>query len=261
MSLAARLGPAPLLHHPVVVRAHPEQPQFAVLRFGEGLAAEAGESGEAQGGLDVVDVHVGEPVGDRERPRTHLLVRDDLELDLVPVVADRGVEPGQRAVQILVHPPVADRPVVPLRTHHGRELSAHEGHFLERCADDARAAVEVLGREPVPPDMSGLHRVVVHRDDLREGLHAHHGSADLTYRQLSVPFLVPQSLSRACAESHLLLTCPPLTRQTVERDTSGTEQSGSVRPDRYMGGRSGTDSTSVIGRTGGASRAGGSNGP
>ena len=66
---AARLGAAPLLHHPVVVRPHAEQPQLAVLGLGEGLAAEAGEGREAERGLDVVDVHVGEAVGHAEGAR------------------------------------------------------------------------------------------------------------------------------------------------------------------------------------------------
>lgn len=141
----------------------------------------------------MVDVHVGQALGDVVRARSHLLVRDDFEAYLVPVVSDGGVETGERPVQVFVHPPVADGAVVAGAAHDGRELSAQEGHFLQRRADYAGAGVQVLLREPVLPDVRGLHRVVVDGDDLREGragrgrlhgLHTAHGSADLTVRQL-----------------------------------------------------------------------------
>ncbi|GDY76073.1 hypothetical protein SAV31267_055580 [Streptomyces avermitilis] len=103
----------------------------------------------------MVDVHVGEPPRDVVRPRTHLLVRDDFELDLVAGVPDGGVETGERPVQVLVDPPVAEGAVVAGTAHDRGELAAQEGHFLQRRADYARACVLVLLREPVPPDVRG----------------------------------------------------------------------------------------------------------
>jgi hypothetical protein len=164
---AVRVRAAPLLHHPVVVGADAEQPEFAVGGLGEGLAAEAREGGETERGLDVVDVHVGEPGRDVVGAGTHLLVSDDFELDLVPAVADGGVEAGEGAVQVLVDPPVADGSVVAGFAHDGLEPAAEERHFLQRRADYARAGVQVLLGQPVLPDVGGLHGVVVDGDDQR----------------------------------------------------------------------------------------------
>ncbi|MDQ1069827.1 hypothetical protein QFZ32_005267 [Streptomyces canus] len=200
---ALRVGAAPLLHHPVVVGLDAEQAQFVVLGLGEGLAAETREGREADGRLDVVDVHVGEALRDVVGAGAHLFVRDDLQLDLVPAVADRRVETGEGALESLVQPPVAEGSVVPGGAHHGFEAAAQEADLLERGADDAGAGVEVLLREPVLPDVGGLHRVVVDGDDLRKcrrGLHGAHGSADLTARQLGVRRPMPTVPVRKCAE-------------------------------------------------------------
>src|SRR4030095_6101349 len=47
---------APIVDHPVVVGPHAGQAEVVVLGLGEGLAAEAGEGGEAERGLDVVEL-------------------------------------------------------------------------------------------------------------------------------------------------------------------------------------------------------------
>lgn len=171
---------APLLHHPVVVGAHAQEGEVVVGRLGEGLAAEAREGGEADGGLDVVGVHVGEAGGDVVGAGAHLLVGDDLQSDLVPAVADGGVEAGEGAVQVLVDPPVAEGAVAAARgAHDGFEATAEEGDLLQRGADGAGPGVQVPLREPVLPDARGLHGVVVDGDDQREGgLHGGvHGEA------------------------------------------------------------------------------------
>ena len=213
---APGLGAAPLLHRPVVVGADAQQGELPVGGLGEGLAAEAGEGGEAEGGLDVVDVHVGEALRDVVRPRAHLLVGDDLQSHLLPADADGGVEAGEGAVQVLVDPPVTDRPLVAGFAHDGLEAAAEEGHLLQRGAHDTGAGVPVLLRQPVLPDGGGLHGVVVDGDDQREaatagagvvlgGLHGGHRSADLTDRQLSAR---RRGRSRACGGDVRFLCTP-----------------------------------------------------
>ena len=102
---AARVA-APLLDHPVVVGLDAEQAELLVLGLGEGLAAEAGEGREAQRRLNVVGVHVVEPGLDLVGARAHVLVGDALHGHLVARHADGGVDAEQRALEVLVVPPV-----------------------------------------------------------------------------------------------------------------------------------------------------------
>ncbi len=168
---SARGRAAPVLDHPVVVRAHTEQRQFAVLGLREGLSAKARECGETEGGLHMVGVHVRQPLRHAEGTGAHLLVGDAFESDVVPGVPDGRVEAGQGAVQVLVDPPVGERAGVARPAHFRRESSAGEGHFRHRRPDDSGADVVIFRGEAVPPDIGRLHRVIVHRDYLRKTLH------------------------------------------------------------------------------------------
>jgi hypothetical protein len=110
-----------------------EQGQLAVLGLGEGLAAETREGGKAERGLDVVEVHVRKPLGHRVGARPHPLVGDRLQADLLARIADRDVEAGERAAQILVDPPVGERALAAGLAHPRREAPADEGHLGERA--------------------------------------------------------------------------------------------------------------------------------
>ena len=163
---AARVT-APLLDHPVVVGLHAEQAELVVLGLGEGLAAEAGKGREAQRRLDVVDVHVLEAGLHLVGARAHVLVGDALHGHLVARHADGGVDPQERALEVLVVPPVdghALRPGLDL------ERAAAELHLGHGGAHNPRPDLGVLGREAVLPHIGRLDHVIVDRDDHRQGL-------------------------------------------------------------------------------------------
>ena len=179
---AARVA-APLLDHPVVVGLHAEQAELVVLGLGEGLAAEAGEGREAQRRLDVVGVHVVEAGLHLVGARAHVLVGDALHGDLVARHADGGVDPQQRALQVLVVPPV-DGHAFGARLH--LERAAPVLHLGHGGAHDPRPDLGVLGGEAVLPHVGRLDHVVVDRDDHRQGLRHGHSSVvpHLTGRQM-----------------------------------------------------------------------------
>ena len=84
---------APLVDHPVVVDLDARQREFLVLTLEERLAAEAGEHvREADRGVDVVGVHVGEALGLVEAAGADLVERERLVVE--DLEADRGREPG-----------------------------------------------------------------------------------------------------------------------------------------------------------------------
>ena len=178
---APGLGPAPLLDHPVVVGLHAEQGELLVLGFGEGLAAEAREGREAERRLEVVGVHVLEPGRDLVGAGTHVLVGDALHGHLVAGHADGRVDAEQRALQVLVVPPVGRGA---LGAGLDGELAADEGDLAHRGPDDPRADVVVLRREPVHPDVGRLDHVVVDRDDHRHVGHGRECNPVLTVRQV-----------------------------------------------------------------------------
>src|SRR5207245_4115248 len=81
---------APLLDHPVVVRAHAQQRELAVVGFEKRLAAEARERRERERRVRVVDVHVLEPRLRLVTAAAHLVERDGDDLHLVARKAGGG---------------------------------------------------------------------------------------------------------------------------------------------------------------------------
>jgi hypothetical protein len=72
-----------------------------------------GGGGEAEAGLDVVEVHVRQPGLGAPAAAPHLLAGDPLQGHLVPVGADGGDVALVRELQVLVDPPVGGRPPSP----------------------------------------------------------------------------------------------------------------------------------------------------
>ncbi len=185
---ALRLRAAPLLDHPVVVGLHAEQGELFVLGLGEGLAAEPGEGGEADRGLEVVDVHVLEPRRHLVGAGAHVLVGDAPHGDLVTGDPDGRVDPQEGALEVLVVPPVGREPLGP---GIDGQLAADEGDLAHRGPHHPRTDLLVLVGEPVRPDPGRLHHVVVDGDDLRHVGHDRSVTPDLTVHQVA---------GRACDE-------------------------------------------------------------
>ena len=177
---AVGFGPAPLLDHPVVVGLDAQERELLVLGLGEGLAAEAGEGREAQRRLEVVDVHVLEPGLDLVGARAHVLVGHAPHGHLVAGHADGGVDPQQRALQVLVVPPVGGKA---LRAGHHGELAADEGDLPHRGTNDPRPHVVILLRKAVHPHVGRFHHVVVYGDDPGHVGHEASVPPGLTVRQ------------------------------------------------------------------------------
>ena len=178
---ALGLRPAPLLDHPVVVGLDAQEGQLLVLGLGEGLAAEPGEGREAQRGLEVVDVHVLEPGLDLVGTGSHVLVGDAAHGHLVAGHADGRVDPEQRALEVLVVPPVGGES---LRAGDHGELAADEGDLPHRGPDDPGPDVVVLLRQAVHPHIGRLHYVVVDGDDPGHVGHGPSVPPGLTVRQV-----------------------------------------------------------------------------
>ena len=123
---------APLLDHPVVVGHDAGLRELLVLRLEEGLAAEARERREAQGGLDPVDLHVRDAGLGLVAAGPHLVVGDRRHRHVVAVEADRGDVALVDVDEILVDPAVGLRAV-----------------GVERLAVDA--AADVLHLADAPP--------------------------------------------------------------------------------------------------------------
>src|SRR5829696_4801877 len=167
---APALAAAPLLDHPVVVGLDAQAGELGVTAlaldplFVERLAAEAGQRvREADGRVDVVRRHVGEPVGLDPAPPPDLVVggRRDVEL----VEPDRGRQLGERVDEPVVEPPVA---VLAARDALlEAELPAHEAE-PGGVALHPGAPVAVAGGQARRPEVRRFDHVVVDRDDPRD---------------------------------------------------------------------------------------------
>ena len=156
---------APLLDHPVVVRAHARQREVLVLRLGERLPAEARERREAQRRLDVVDVHVLEPGLRVVATGAHLVVGDRRQRHLVAREPDRGDVALVRRDQLLVEPGVGlGLRVVPLDLVGRAALVLHLADAPALDAGRARV-VGVLLRQPLLEQVGRFHHVVVDADE------------------------------------------------------------------------------------------------
>jgi len=97
----------------------------------------------------------------------HVLVGDALHRDLVARHPDGRVHPQQRALQVLVVPPVDREALAPLfhlqRTAPELDLGHGRPH-------NPRPDLGVLGREAVLPHVGRFDDVVVDRDDQRQRL-------------------------------------------------------------------------------------------
>ena len=129
----------------------------------------------------MVHVHVLEAGLDLVGARAHVLVGHAAHGHLVPGHADGRVDAQQRALQVLVVPPVGGEA---LRAGHHGELSADEGDLPHGGAHDPRPNIVVLLREAVHPHIGWFHHVVVDGDDPG---HVGHGASvppGLTVRQV-----------------------------------------------------------------------------
>ena len=165
---AARVA-APLLDHPVVVGVDALEPDLTVLRLGEGLAAEAGERGEGERLLDMVDVHVEQAELGVPAPLTHLVVADGRERHVVAGKAHRGHVALVGVHVALVEPDVAHvaGPVF------GVDLVlVVEAALVQEAADamtlDLGAFVAVLLGEPGLPEVGRLDHMIIDADDQRD---------------------------------------------------------------------------------------------
>ena len=179
---ALRLRSAPFLDHPVVVGLDAQEPQLLVRGLGEGLTTEPGERGEAERGLEVVDVHVLEPGLDLVGTGSHVLVGHATHGHLVPGHADGGVDPEQRSLEILVVPPVGRES---FRAGHHGELAADKGDLPHWGAHDPGPDVVVLLREAIHPHVGRFHHVVVDGDDPGHVGHGPSVPPGLTVRQVA----------------------------------------------------------------------------
>ena len=133
---------APLVDHPVVVRLQADEPELAVARLHEQLAAEAGDRREAQRRQHAGPVHVFEPRHRVVAPGSHLAVRQRLGAELLLRLAHDRAQPRAR-VALAVVDPVVEPVVVELHV---------------------RGTVAVLRRDAVDPHVGRFQHVVVDRD-------------------------------------------------------------------------------------------------
>ena len=171
---AAR-GLAPLLDHPVVVRADAGQAEVEVLALHERLPAEARERRERQRAVhpvrgEVLDARVAVVAA-----RAHLVVRHGGHLELRPVesafdaVRRRVQRDGDEALVDVDEPVLVDPAVAGQAVGVDGVLVPRAGLVHEWCpafAFDAGALGTVFLRQPGLPDMRRLDHVVVHADDL-----------------------------------------------------------------------------------------------
>ena len=150
----ARCRAAPLVDHPVVVRAHAQHRQLLVFRLPEELTAKPRERRKAQRTEDPGAVHVGETRDRIVRTRRHLGEGHRRRRELLLALPDRHGETGRR------HPLAVVDPIV-VRVH-------------------TRSEVRVLRRQPVDPHVRRLDQVVVDRHQPVELRRIHvHGSAPI----------------------------------------------------------------------------------
>ena len=125
--------------------------ELLVGRLEERAAGEAGEAREAHLGVDAVDVHVGDAVGDRVAARAHRVVRRGVEAVVLAVLAGDRVEADARVGHPVVHPDVV---------------------ALGGVHDRRTALLELLG-QAVLEHVRVLDHVVVDRHDLYVVLQRH----------------------------------------------------------------------------------------
>ncbi len=142
--LTSGVGRAPLIDHPVVVGGNAGGGELLVGRVEERAAGEARETGEAQLGVDSVDIHVLHPLSGVEAARQHVGVLRRVEPELLTLLAGDRVEPDVVLAAALEQPHVVAVLV-------GDVLGTG---FLE------------LGGQSVLPDVGVLDDVVVDADDL-----------------------------------------------------------------------------------------------
>ena len=157
------LAGAPVVDHPVVVRLHAEERELLVVALEERLAAEARQRvREADRRVDVVGVHVGQPLGLDPAAGPDLVEGGGGDVELGE--ADRGRQLRERVDQVVVEPPVARLAAVDallVGEHAALEVE------LRRVALDPRGAVLELGGDALGPEVRRLDHVVVDRDDPR----------------------------------------------------------------------------------------------
>jgi hypothetical protein len=89
-----------------IQRLFSQQKDVVVGRPEERAAGEAGEAREAHLGVDPIDVHVGDPIGDRVTAWTHPVVGGWVEPVLLAALAGDGVEADARMRHAVIHPDV-----------------------------------------------------------------------------------------------------------------------------------------------------------
>ena len=133
--------PAPLFDDPVVVVLQTLEPELAITRIHEQLAAEPSDGREAQRGQDPRPVHVLEAGHGVVTPGAHLRVRQGLGTELFLRLPGHSAQAGTRVALAVVDPVV--HPVDGLHV---------------------RRPVAVLGGHPVHPEIRWFEDVVVDRD-------------------------------------------------------------------------------------------------
>ncbi len=141
---------APFFDHPVVVRLHAKQGQLAVLGFVEDLPAKAGERGEAHRREHARSIHIFQPSDGVVASRSHLVVGDRLETELLAGLAGHSSEPG--------------------RDH---SLAFVDPGFAVLAANQTRRSILELRRHTVLPHMARLEHVVIDRNDPFCPVHVH----------------------------------------------------------------------------------------
>ena len=147
---------APLLDHEVVVGDDAGLGELAVLGLEEGLAAEAGEGREAQGGLDPVRLVVRDAGRGLVAARAHLVVGDGRHRHVVAVEADGGHVTLVDVDEVLVDPAVGLRAVGVEGLPVG--AAADVLHLADAAPLDVRAAVAEAGRQPGLPEVRAARR-------------------------------------------------------------------------------------------------------
>src|SRR5581483_448594 len=201
----------PLVDDPVVVGAHARQAELLVGALGEGLAAKARQRvGEAHRRLDVVGVHIGEPVGLAPRPGPHLVEGDGPPSQLAE--ADGHRHAGDGLDQVVVVPDVG-----PLAVRAGHPRTVLAQLEVAAFAHEARPPVPQARRQPAGPQVRRLDDVVVDRDDAGDG--AHPVTTEYVPRpdRSSAPAVVPVAEPSAIVSTPLTNTCATPTALDTSR--------------------------------------------
>ena len=100
----ARVGAAPFVDVPVVVRLDHDQVDVAVGPLVEHLAGKAGPVRKVQAGQQSAGVHVADPLVDVEAAGAHLVVARGVDVVHLARLAGHGVEPEVATAQVAVVP-------------------------------------------------------------------------------------------------------------------------------------------------------------